>query len=359
MTRSHGRWETPPRRIIILRALQLGDLLCAVPAFRALRAAFPSAEVVLVGLPWAREFVRRYAAYLDGFREFPGFPGLPERTPEIERIPAFLTGIQREAFDLALQLHGSGPFVNPLTVLFGARRTAGFYLPGDYCPDPEWFTPWPDHGLEVRRLLRLVEFLGIPAQGEGLEFPVGAEDRRALARLEQVPEFSSADYVCVHPGASVPERRWPPEQFAVVADALAARGLRVVLTGTAGERDLTRRVRQAMGHPAVDLAGRTDLGTVAALLEGARLLVCNDTGVSHLAAALRTPSVVISTGANPQRWAPPDGRRHRVLNRDAGVEPRDVLRHADDLLPGGGAAAPAWATSVPMKGSEPCDRCAS
>ena len=358
MTRSHGRFPTPPRRIIILRALQLGDLLCAVPALRALRAAFPSAEAVLVGLPWARAFVRRYAAYLDGFREFPGFPGLPERVPDVPGIPVFLAGIQCEAFDLALQLHGSGPFVNPLTLLFGARRAAWFYLPGDYCPDPQWFMPWPDHGLETRRLLGLMEFLGIPAHGEELEFPIGEEDRRFLARLAPFTECSSADCVCVHPGASVPQRRWPAKQFAAVADALAARGLRVVLTGSAGELKLTRQVQQAMRHPALDLAGCTDLGAVAALLEGARLLVCNDTGVSHLAAALGTPSVVISTGDNPGRWAPADGRRHRVLNRDAGAEPRDVLRHADELLQGG-ADVPSWATSPSMKGTEPCDRCVS
>src|SRR5947209_9725461 len=162
----------PPRRVVILRALQLGDLLCAVPAFRALRAALPEAEVVLVGLPWARAFVERYRDCLDGFREFPGYPGLPERPPQLERIPAFLAALQQERFDLAVQLHGSGPFVNPLTVLFGARRTAGFYLPGDYRPDPELFLPWPDGGLEVRRLLALTEFLGLPARGEHLEFPL-------------------------------------------------------------------------------------------------------------------------------------------------------------------------------------------
>src|SRR5579885_2877976 len=137
-----------PRRIAILRALQLGDLLCAVPAFRALRSALPDAEIVLIGLPWARVFV-------DRFREFPGWPGLPERPPLIERIPDFLTAMQAERFDLAVQLHGSGPFVNPLTALFGARRCAGFYLPGGWRPDPALFVPWPDRGTEIRRLLHL------------------------------------------------------------------------------------------------------------------------------------------------------------------------------------------------------------
>src|SRR5918911_1178252 len=108
--------EGPPRRVVLLRALQLGDLLCLVPALRALRAAWPRTELVLVGLPWARMFVERFHSYLDSFREFPGYPGLPEQVPQVERIPAFLASLQQEHFDLALQVHGSGTITNPLTV---------------------------------------------------------------------------------------------------------------------------------------------------------------------------------------------------------------------------------------------------
>jgi ADP-heptose:LPS heptosyltransferase len=320
-----------PRKVGVFRALKIGDLLVAVPALRALRAALPAAEVVLVGLPWARELVGRYPHLLDGFREFPGWPGLPERDPQLDRVPRFLAGMQAEGFDLTLQLHGSGPVVNEVCALFGARRTAGFYLPGGYCPDPDLFLPWPDRGLELRRLLALTDFLGASARGEHLEFPLRAAELAAAAWLVGPGPGWPA---CVHPGASVPERRWPAARFATVADALADRGLRVVLTGTADERGLTAEVAAAMAAPALDLAGRTDLGTTAAVIARSRLLVCNDTGVSHVAAALRVPSVVFSTGDNPARWAPADARRHRVLCRDEGVEVEEVTREAADLLAG-------------------------
>jgi ADP-heptose:LPS heptosyltransferase len=175
--------NSSPCRVAVFRALQLGDLLCAVPAMRALRAALPRAEIVLIGLPWASAFASCFDRYLDRFLEFSGYPGLPERSPQTDRIPAFLEAVQRERFDLAIQMHGSGIITNTLVALFGARIPAGFYLPGHYCPDPERFLAYPDHGLELRRLLGLLRVLGIESRGEQLEFPIRPEDELALAAL--------------------------------------------------------------------------------------------------------------------------------------------------------------------------------
>ncbi len=310
-----------PRRVVVLRALQLGDMLCAVPALRALRAALPEAEIVLAGLPWAHAFVRRFNRYLDGFLEFPGYPGLPERSFTPAAVTTFLADAQAEHFDLALQIHGSGAIVNPLLMLLGARLNAGFYMPGQYCPDESRFLPYPEGEPEVWRHLRLMEHLGIPLQGDTLEFPLSEDDLHALAGLRREHGLRPGRYVCVHPGARGRTRRWPVERFAAVADALAARGLQVVLTGTAVEAELTAAVRLHMRRPAVDLAGRTTLGALGALLRDARLLVCNDTGISHVAAALGVPSVVIFTASDPRRWAPQDTQLHRAVLVEVACRP--------------------------------------
>jgi ADP-heptose:LPS heptosyltransferase len=316
--------------VAVLRALKIGDLFCAIPALRAIRGALPQARIVLIGLPWARGFVQRFSHLVDGFREFPGWPGLPEIAPRIDRVPDFLHGIQQEQFDLAIQLHGSGAIVNQFIALLGARATAGFQPARSEWPKSDLFIPWPEQGLEIRRLLTLTDHLDFPAAGEHLEFPLNEAD---LAAGRELLDPDAGEYACIHPGASAAERRWPVERFAVVAQALAARGLRIVLTGAAEAQSLTRSVAAALAAPAIDLAGKTDLGATAAIVSGARLIVCNDTGVSHIAAAVGTPSVVISTGCNPSRWAPLDTARHWVLSVPGGwPEATEVVVRSFDLL---------------------------
>lgn len=325
--------ETPPKRIALLRALPgLGDILCAVPAFRALRAAFPQAEIVLVGLASVKPLVARFNQYIDRLLEFPGYPGLPEQPLQLQKIPAFLQLAQQEQFDLAIQMHGSGIITNPLTVMLGARCNAGFFLPGEYCPDEQHFLPYLANESEVRCYLRLFQFLGVPSQGTELEFPIWEEDRQALQKIKAADRLIKGEYVCIHPGASTPDRRWQPEKFAAVADAIATLGLPIVLTGSNSEIELTQTVASLMKAPSVNLAGKTSLGALAALLQQASLLVCNDTGVSHLAAALQVKSVAIFTNSDPLRWSPLDRDRHRVVMAATGNSQQTAIDRARELL---------------------------
>ena len=153
------------------------------------------------------------------------------------------------------------------------------------------------------RHLRLLEHLGIPSQGLHKEMPVFDADRRVLAaHLDDA--ICEPSYIVIHPGASVPERRWPPERFAAVADHLARQGLRIVLTGGANEELVTSAVQGLMRAPAINLTGHTNLGTLAALLESAALLVSNDTGVMHVGESVGTPLVAVSFDPEAWRWVP-------------------------------------------------------
>ena len=210
--------EGPVERIAVFRALVLGDLLCALPALRALRQGWPAARITLIGLPWAREWAERVEA-IDDFIEFPGHPELPERACDIGGWPAFLAEVQSRRFDLALQLHGSGAIVNAIVALFGARRTAGFADDDAWRPaaDAPWYARWPERGHEIQRLLALTDWLGLARAGTALEFPVRPDDREALRAAW--PSFGTQPYAVVHAGAQLASRRWPIERFAKVASA--------------------------------------------------------------------------------------------------------------------------------------------
>ncbi|HEX5438759.1 MAG TPA: glycosyltransferase family 9 protein [Gemmatimonadaceae bacterium] len=338
------------KRVVVFRALQLGDMLCAIPALRALRHACPHARITLVGLPWTRDLHPRFGAYLDDVISFPGFPGLPEQPARVARIPAFLREVMRRRFDLALQLHGNGRLTNSIVASFGAARCAGCReTTAAYCPgEPAWFPLRPTRGTEIERLLAVLSALGIPGAGTHLEFPLSAEDHAEWRVSADAAGLVPGRYVCVHPGARRANKRWAPDAFAAVADACSSMGLDVVLTGTRAEAPLTAAVARAMHTRAVDLAGPMSLGALGAAIRDARLLICNDTGVSHLAAAVNTPSVVVFLDADLERWAPLDRARHRVVYDPAtcrgqervtdacscpgGVTPAAVLGEATRLL---------------------------
>lgn len=298
-------------KIAVFRALQLGDMLCVIPAIRALRKAYPNAEITLLGLPWAQSFVKRFSHYFDRFIHFPGCNGLPEQSYDEQSLRSFIKQMKKENFDLVLQMQGNGTIVNPLMFLFDAKNVAGFYNDESYVAS-DLFLKYPNHGHEIKRHLALMNFLGIQSAGTALEFPLTEKDYRDYTNL-LIP-ITENQYVIVHPGSRGSYRQWPPQFFAALADYCIEQNFTVVVTGTEDEKLITQELLKCMHHPAIDLTGKTNLGAAAALIQNAFMLIANCTGVSHIAAALKTPSVIISMDGEPERWAPLNKKIHRTID---------------------------------------------
>jgi ADP-heptose:LPS heptosyltransferase len=287
-------------RVLLLRALGLGDFLAAVPAYRAVRAAYPAHEVVLAA-PAVLGPLARLTGAIDRV--------LPAR----ELRPLEWAGPPP---DVAVDLHGSGPATHRLVEALGAGRTMVYASPEAPHADGPWWDPG-EH--EVSRWCRLLRWYGIRADpGDlGLSRPeppstAGPAGRRPVAGA-----------VVLHPGAASGSRRWPAERFAAVARALAGEGYHVLITGTAAERSLCRRVAYHAGLPAAVVL-ETDLLELAAVVAGAAAVISNDTGTSHLATAYGTPSVTLFGPVSPALWGPPPDRgRHVALWHGHGDRPGD------------------------------------
>ncbi len=268
--------------VLVLRALGLGDLLTAVPALRGLRHAFPDHQVLLAA-------PEPLAALLD-------------LVPEVDELvpTAGLADFrwQRSGPDVAVNLHGSGPESVRAVCSTGARRVLSHRHPA---APPVAGPGWEDEQHERQRWCRLLRHYDIDADPDDLLLPTPLDVARPGVAI-------------VHPGASHGARMWPVERYAEVVRWAVDGGSDVVLTGSEPERERAERVAELAGLPADSvLAGRTGLRELAALVAHARLLICGDTGIAHLASAFRTPSVVLFGPVAPRCWGPPDDARHVAL----------------------------------------------
>ena len=276
-------------RVLALRALGLGDLLAGVPALRGLRRGLPEHELVLAT-----------PSTLHGLVEL---AGVADRVIDASGLaPVPWAG---EAPALAVNLHGRGPQSHARLQALRPGRLVAFGCTEAGHEGPAWD---PDEH-EVRRWCRLVD--DVPG--------VAADPTDLLIAAPAVPPVVGGAVV-VHPGAAFPARRWPPDRFAAVARWARDRGHEVVVTGGPDEVDLARDVQRRAGLPSGSvLAGRTDVLRLAAEVAAARLVVCGDTGVAHLATAYATPSVLLFGPTPPDRWGPLTAGPHEVVWHGTGV----------------------------------------
>jgi ADP-heptose:LPS heptosyltransferase len=315
------RLSQPPRKVVLLRASRIGDFLCTIPAFRALQAALPEAEITIITLPMLRDLAVR-SPYFNHFAPFPGFPGIAEQLFEARRTLDFLRQMQDEHFDLAIQLQGSGVHSNPFMLLLGARFTAGFVRQGDPAGRLDAALPVPEGEHEVRRMLALTTFLGASPCGEQTEFPLWPEDHaEAQTLLAGLPR----PLIGLHTSARDATRRWPLERFARVGAVLGYQSAgAVVILCEEEERamaeDVAGQIREA-GGICVNLAGKTTLPVLGAVIARLAVFITNDTGPAHIAYALGVPTVTIAGGGNPDAYRPLVNGPFRFLAHDVPCRP--------------------------------------
>lgn len=288
--------------VLALRALGLGDALTGIPALRGLHRWCTPRPLVLAGP----------AAIGHWFQSL----GLVDEWVDVPDLDAPGAGLPPGAHD-AVDLHGNGPRSRDLLKRDRPARLLGFGYGGE--AGPEWR---PDEH-ETVRWCRLVESWGVEAHPAELFLPGPAG---------AVPDRSGP--VVVHPGAASESRRWPADRWAAVAAALAQDGRRILVTAGPGERGVAMavaaRAQRLARRAFVSVVEGLSLPQLADLVGSALVVLCGDTGVAHLATALRTPSVVLFGPVSPALWGPlVDRDRHAVIfHGDGAGDP-----HGDTLDP--------------------------
>lgn len=298
------------RKVAVLRANALGDMVVALPALAALRRTYPRAEIVLLGRPWHRDLWAGRPGPVDRVEVVPPHEGLIPGEVDAAATLGFVNRMRAERFDVAIQLHGGGGTSNPLVASLGARLTAGARAPG--APPLDRTIPYWYHHAEVLRHLEVVGLVGARTDRVAPALCVTVRDR---AEAEAALSGLGRPLVVLHPGATDPRRRWPAERFAEVGAALAAEGAALAVIGDAGEAALGAEVAGgARGKGVVrDLTGRLGLGGLVGVLSAADLVIANDSGPRHVAEAVGTATVGVYWCGNLVNAGPMTRARHRPL----------------------------------------------
>ena len=316
-----GAWQSA-RRILAVRLDQLGDVMMTTPALAALKHGAPHRHVTLL----ASRSGAALAPHLpvDAVIEA-AVPWMkPDQPLDAQGLAALTEELRSRGFDAAVifTVHSQNPLPAALLCYQAGIplraaycRENAYHLLTDRLPEQE-----PHLGIrhEVERQMALVQSLGFDIPDTRLKFNVRDGDRLALARtLQALGAPKNGPYIVLHPGASAASRRYPAERFGAALRLLTQRTpLPVFVTGSRDEADLVRTVIDHAGADGRvhDVSGRLTLGELGALIAGAQLLISNNSGPVHVAAALGTPVVDLYALTNPQHtpWQVPN----RVLYHD-------------------------------------------
>jgi heptosyltransferase-2 len=306
-----------PQRILVVRLDRIGDVVLTTPVIQRLREAYPTAFIAMMVRPVCRELVE-------------GNPSLNEVICYDKdgahrgwfTTIQFARALRRYQFDTALVVH---PTRRSHWIVWwaGIPRRIGYDRKDGWLLThrlPHRKQEGAKH--EAEYAMELLQVFGLRSSEPPQPFvPVASTRSQDVdQRLSQHGVKSGEALVAVHPSASCMSKRWMPDRFAQVADRLIdAQAVQIVLiAGSGDDARHTEAVERSMRHRPINMAGRLSVGELAALLSRCRLLISNDSGPVHIAAAVGTPVVALfgraQPGINAARWRPL-GPQHIVLDK--------------------------------------------
>jgi lipopolysaccharide heptosyltransferase II len=309
------------RDILCVRLDGLGDVLMCTPALRALRQARPGRRLTLLS-SHSGAAAAPFIDELDGVIAYSA-PWMKSGLAHHHAAAADCVGtLAARRFDGAVIFTSYSQSALPAAMLcylagiplrLAHCRENPYQLLTDWVADPE---PGAMLRHEVRRQLDLVAGIGCDASGGPLSFRVCESALDAMRRrLADAAIDPRRPWILLHPGASAPSRRYPADKWIAVIRLLAARGASaLVLSGSGDELALVEQIRAGCGVPVHSLAGKLDLGQLGAAIRLASVMVSNNTGPAHMAAANGTPLVDLYALTNPQHT--PWQVEHRLLYHD-------------------------------------------
>jgi lipopolysaccharide heptosyltransferase II len=278
------------KNLLCVRLDNMGDVLMTTPAIRAFRdtlgcrVTLLSSTASLEGMvPEVDEFLVFKAPWMKATS------GATQDFQVLEKLKGFDAAVIFTVYSQSPLPAAYLCYLAGIPLRLAHCRENPYGLLTDWVPDPE-----PERMVrhEVRRQLDLAAAVGCRTANEHLSFRVPDAARGAIESMNLKKPL-----VVVHPGATAASRRYPPESYASALDML---GCEVVFTGDASEVELVEALRERLAVASRSLAGRLGLAELGALIEAADLLICNNTGPAHIAAAVGTPVVDLYALTNPQ-----------------------------------------------------------
>ena len=318
------------KNILIIKPSSLGDIVLALPALTALRKSFPDAKIswlirpefapLLENHPHLTEIIAFDRKFLGKAWFHPGAFGA---------LISLIRRLRQAKFDAVIDLQGLFRTAS-LAWFSGCKRRFGMAKTRELAhlfythktPQTKELIHLVDYYLEITKTA------GAAESDVQFVLPHHPEAADSLGRLLKSHDIEPENYAVFVPGSAHKDKRWPIERFAELAGKISSQfGLHIVATGNAGEAALIENLKELAKVPVANIAAQTSLSELVVLLKNAKLVVSNDTGPGHIAAALSTPLVLMFSWSNPARIAPykrseclvarePFGRGHRIKSTD-------------------------------------------